>query len=108
VTNHSRGNSLAIIDVGVSYEEDVEKAITTLKELTEGYYNSRPEGIIQQPEVLGIVKFNESEAIIRLIVQTEPLLHWKIERELRKLILEAFKNKGIEIPYPRRIIVNKE
>ena len=108
VTNHSRGNSLAIIDIGVSYEEDAEKAITALKELTERYYNSRPKGIIHQPDVLGIIKLNESEVIIRIIVQTEPLMHWSIERELRKLILEAFKSQDIEIPYPRRVIMNKK
>lgn len=107
VTNHSRGNSLAIIDIGVSYEADAEEAISVLEELTEGYYKSKPEGILQKPEVLGIVKLNESDVIIRIIVQTKPLSHWEIERDMRKLILEAFKEQKIEIPYPKKIIINK-
>lgn len=107
VTNHSRGNSLAIIDIGVSYEADAEEAISVLEELTEGYYKSKPEGILQKPEVLGIVKLNESDVIIRTIVQTKPLSHWEIERDMRKLILEAFKEQKIEIPYPKKIIINK-
>ncbi|HYF82247.1 MAG TPA: mechanosensitive ion channel family protein [Clostridia bacterium] len=108
VTNHSRGNSLAIIDIGVSYTADVQKAIDVLKDLSEGYYKSRPEGILKQPEVLGIVKLNETEVVIRTIVETKPLLHWEMERSLRKLILDAFKEENIEIPYPKKFIIDKK
>jgi moderate conductance mechanosensitive channel len=108
VTNHSRGNSLAIIDMGVSYTADVQKAIDILKELTGEYYKAKPEAILKQPEVLGIVKLNEAEVVIRTIVQTKPLLHWEIERNLRKLILDAFKEQNIEIPYAKKIIIDKK
>ena len=108
VTNHSRGNSLAIIDIGIAYEADAERAISILDEVTAGYYNNNPEAIIKKPEVLGIIKFNESEVQIRTIAQTKSLMHWKVERELRKYILEAFKYQGIEIPYPKRVIIKKE
>ena len=108
VTNHSRGNSLAIIDIGISYEVDAEIAIAVLNELTEEYYKNNQESIVQKPEVLGIIKFNESELVIRTIVQTKPLMHWKMERELRKHMLEAFKENNIEIPYPKRVIINKK
>jgi small conductance mechanosensitive channel len=108
VTNHSRGDSLAIVDIGIAYEVDAERAMVVLRELTEGYYKNNMESIVQKPEVLGIIKFNESEVVIRTVVRTKPLMHWKIERELRKQILEIFKDKGIEIPYPRRVIINKE
>lgn len=108
VTNHSRGDSLAIVDIGIAYEVDAERAMVVLRELTEGYYKNNMESIVQKPEVLGIIKFNESEVVIRTVVRTKPLMHWKIERELRKQILEIFKDKGIEIPYPRRVIINNE
>lgn len=108
VTNHSRGDSLAIIDIGIAYEADAERAMAVLKELAEGYYNNNQESIVQKPEVLGIIKFNESEVVIRTVVRTKPLMHWKTERELRKYMLEAFKDQDIEIPYPRRVIVKKE
>jgi small conductance mechanosensitive channel len=108
VTNHSRGDSLAIVDIGIAYEVDAERAMVVLRELTEGYYKNNMESIVQKPEVLGIIKFNESEVVIRTVVRTKPLMHWKIERELRKQILEIFKDQGIEIPYPRRVIINKE
>lgn len=108
VTNHSRGDSLALIDVGIAYEVDVEKAIAVLRELAERYYNNNQESLVQKPEVLGITKFNESEVVIRTVVRTKPLMHWKTEREFRMNILEAFKERSIEIPYPKRIIINKK
>lgn len=108
VTNHSRGDSLAIVDIGISYGADAQKAIDVLKELSESYYKSKPENILKAPEVLGIIKFNEAEVVIRTTVQTKPLGHWEVERELRKLILDVLKENRIEIPYPPKIILDKE
>lgn len=108
VTNHSRGSSLAIIDVGIDYETDADRAIAVLEATVEDYYKKNPDTLTKSPEVLGIVKFNESEAVIRTIAETLALKHWHVERELRKHILEAFKANNIDIPYPRRVIVRKD
>lgn len=108
VTNHSRGNSLAIVDVGISYEADAENAMAVLREIADDYCKRNNDSIAGKPEVLGITKFSESEIVIRTVIQAKPLMHWKVERELRKRILEAFKNNNIEIPYPKRVIINRE
>jgi len=108
VTNHSRGNSLAIIDIGIAYEVDAEKAIAVLDDLAEKYYKNNMELLEQKPEVLGIIKFNESEVVIRTTVKTKSLMHWKVERELRFNILDTFKENNIEIPYPKRVIIDKK
>lgn len=108
VTNHTRGNSLAIVDTAIAYGADAEKAIAVLQELTDQYYREQPEEMVEKPEVLGITKLSESDVVIRTIVRTKPLSHWKIERDLRIRILEAFKEEKIEIPYQKRIIINKE
>lgn len=108
VTNHSRGNSLAIVDIGIAYESDAERAIAVLTETAENYFRRNPEAIIKSPTVLGIIRFNESEAVIRTIAETKALAHWNVERNLRKHILEAFKDNGIEIPYTKKVIIRKE
>lgn len=108
VTNFSRGNSLAIIDIGIAYEVDADRAVAVLNKAVEEYYKNNQESIIENPEVLGIIKFNESEVVIRTIARTKALMHWKVERGLRKCILEAFKDNDVEIPYPRRVVINKE
>lgn len=108
VTNHSRGNSTAIIDIGIAYEVDADRAIAALNKVGSEYSKNNPELMINDPKVLGIIKFGESEVVIRTIAETKALMHWKVERDLRKHILEAFKIQKIEIPYPRRVIIKKE
>ncbi len=108
VTNLSRGNSVAVVEVGISYECDEEKAIMVLDEAANKYYNNNPDKVVEKPEVQGIISFGQSEVVIRTIIRTVPLMHWKVEREIRKEILEAFKANDIEIPYPRRVIIENK
>lgn len=108
VTNATRGNSLAIVDVGVAYESDHERAIEVLTEMADNYYENNKDKLIDKPEVQGIIRLGESDVIIRTVAKTYPLMHWKVERELRILILEAFKKEDIEIPYPKRVLVENK
>jgi small conductance mechanosensitive channel len=108
VTNASRGNSLAIVDISVAYESDQEKALGVLTEIALAYYENNKDKAAEKPEVLGIIRLGESDVIIRTIVKTRPLMHWNVERELRKLILDAFKKEKIEIPYPKRVMVQSK
>lgn len=108
VTNVSRGSSLAIIDVSVAYESSQERAVEVLSAVALAYYEKNEDKVKEKPEVLGIIKLGESDVSIRTIVKTEPLMHWKVERELRLLILEAFKKEKIEIPYPKRVLVENK
>jgi len=108
VTNASKGNSLAIVDVGVAYESDQEKALSVLTTIANLYFENNKDKVAEKPEVLGIIKLGESDVIIRTIIRTHPLMHWKVEREMRMHILETFKTENIEIPYPRRVMLEKK
>lgn len=108
VTNASRGSSLAIIDIGIAYESDQEKALEILTEVASVYYENNKDKAAESPEVQGIIRLEEAGVIIRTIIKTQPLMHWNVERELRKLIIDAFKKEKIEIPYPKRVMVEKK
>lgn len=107
VTNLSRGNNLAIIDIGIAYEANEEKAMETVSKVAQQYYNENSDIVVKSPEMLGIISFGENDVVLRLIVYTAPLKHWMVERELRLRIKKAFEASNIEIPYPRRVIINK-
>jgi len=107
VTNHSKCDSLAIVEVAIAYEEDAGKAMAILREVMEEYYKNNQETLVEAPSVLGITRFDESGVVIRATVKTKPLMNWKTERELRGKVLEVFKERGIEIPYPKRVIIAK-
>ncbi|MEA4962687.1 mechanosensitive ion channel family protein [Lutispora sp.] len=107
VINHSRGNSLAIIDISIAYEADADKAISILKDIGSSFYENNRDRVIEPPEVLGIISFGESDAKIRMIMKTASLKHWSVEREMRKIVKEAFRKENIEVPYPRRVYISR-
>jgi len=106
VTNFSRGSMRALVEVGISYEEDIDRTLDVMKRVAETVRGEMQDVIVEGPEVLGVVNFGPSEVIIRTIAKTKPLEQWKVERELRKRFKEAFDREGIEIPYPRRVILS--
>jgi small conductance mechanosensitive channel len=107
VTNKCRGNMRAWVDVGIAYEENIDNAIQVLKKLCEEMAKEN-EKIIEGPTVLGVTNLGESDVVLSVIAKTVPLEQWEVERELRKKIKERFDEKGIEIPYPRRVVIRDE
>lgn len=107
VTNHSRGNIRFIVDVDISYEEDIDNAINVITNVCNKYKNEN-ENIVEPIEVLGVNSLNASSVTIRIIGKTKPLKQWEAERELRKRVKNVLDEEGIEIPYPKTQLVNKE
>lgn len=103
VVNHSFSNSLAIIDVMVSYESDLEKVEEVLQEVCNKMTNqiSFIKGKIQ---LLGIQKLDDSGIIYRMTADTKPMKHHEVERIILREIKIAFDNNKINIPYPQVVI----
>jgi small conductance mechanosensitive channel len=104
VVNYTRGNMLAVVDVGIAYEMDIEKSIKVIEMVAREYAQENPD-IVEEPQVLGVMDLGESQITIRVIARSLPMKQWAVERELRKRIKEAFDRNGIEIPYPRRVVI---
>lgn len=104
VTNYTRGNALAIVDVNVAYKSDVEKASHVMQKVADRYANQN-EDIVEPPNVVGVVNFEPGGIKIRLIARTLPMKHWGIERDLRGAIKEAFDAEGIELADTRKLLV---
>lgn len=100
VTNHSRGNSRAMVDISVAYEEDIER-VTAVLEQTMAEVAAKHQTIVEGPKVLGISDLGPTEMVFRLWARTLPMEQWAIERAIRKEVRLAFEREGIEIPYPR-------
>ncbi|MDO9535717.1 MAG: mechanosensitive ion channel family protein [Bacillota bacterium] len=103
VTNHSRGPQRALVDVSVAYEEDIDHVLKVLEEICAEFSKEHPE-VKEGPLVLGVADLGDSEVVVRIIAQVEPMRQWQIERELRRTIKRQFDKLGIEIPYPRRVL----
>ena len=107
VSNSSKEWSRSVLDVGISYREDVNQVIDLLSQIgkeleAEESYKS---AILSPLQILGIEKFEESQLVIRMMIKTAPLKQWEIGRELRRRIKHRFDEKGIEIPFPHRVLL---
>jgi len=106
VTNFTRGNMVAIVDVSVAYEADVDRAIEIMKKAS-AEYSAQNADVVEEPQVMGVVELGNSGVVLRLSAKTLPMKQWGVERELRKKIKQAFEENGIEIPYPRMVVIQK-
>lgn len=104
VTNFSTQNSVAIVDISVAYEENVERVVEVLKEAMQDAAEGIEE-LVEVPEVLGVQNFAASEVSIRIMAECKPMGHFSASRKLRALIKKLFDEKGIEIPYPRLVTI---
>jgi small conductance mechanosensitive channel len=107
VTNFSIHNSMAVVDVSISFETDIPEAERVIQELlTE--IPDKYENIVTPPELLGIQTLGASEIILRVVCEVEPMRHFHIARMLRKDIKMRLDEHGIEIPYPRMVMYNRK
>ncbi|WP_051330779.1 mechanosensitive ion channel family protein [Aneurinibacillus terranovensis] len=104
VTNLSVENSMAVVDVSVSYDADINFVLRTLEEMTL-VWEREMEDIVRTPTVLGVERFGSSDIVIRIIAECKPLTHQSVMRKIRADIKKAFDEKGIEIPYPRMVMI---
>ncbi len=106
VANKSQQWSRALIDFEVAYETDLNQAKATIKQVADLLWKDEIWGvnILEEPEVWGVEAFGPDGVAIRLVVKTSPSAQFKVMRELRQRMKEAFDAQGIEIPFPQRTV----
>jgi small-conductance mechanosensitive channel len=102
-SNLTKSWSRAVLDVSVSYSEDVDRVIALLREIG-AKFRVDPEWsalLLDDPQVLGVENFGDSSLVVRMLAKTLPLKQWDVARELRRRIKNRFAETGIEMPEPR-------
>lgn len=107
VTNFSKENSIAVVDVGIAYEENIANAETVIIEVLKEVYEQE-ENMVVEPTVMGVQDLGDSDVVIRVAAECNPMTHFAIARKLRRAIKDRFDQKGIEIPYPRLVTYRRE
>ncbi|WHY75104.1 mechanosensitive ion channel family protein [Fictibacillus enclensis] len=106
VTNFSINNSIAVVDVSIAYEEDVNRAQDIIEEVVKQKTVEYPE-MVAEPEVLGIQSVGATEVVIRVTAEVLPMTHFKITRELKKAIKIRLDEEGIELPFQKFVSYHK-
>ncbi|MBE9076210.1 mechanosensitive ion channel family protein [Romeria aff. gracilis LEGE 07310] len=60
--------------------------------------------ILEPPIMLGVDNLNHLGITLRLWIKTQPLQQWKVGRELRKRLKQAFDDSGIPIGIPQEML----
>jgi small conductance mechanosensitive channel len=96
----------AVVDVGVSYESDLDRAMKVMGEVGTTLKIDPIFGpkIIEEPNVLGVETFADSAIVIRIIIKTQPQTQWEVAREYRRRLKTAFDAAGISIPFPQMVV----
>ncbi len=105
VINYSMSKSLAIINVDVAYEEDLNKVNKILEKLFTRLDKEIPD-LKGHITIDGVDELGNSGVKIRITVLTKPLKNFEVERRLRKEIKCEFDKQGITIPYNQVVIHN--
>lgn len=104
VSNVTRDWSRALVDIGVAYEENLDRVIAVLEDVGETFSNDPDYGplLLGRPEVLGPLSLGDWAITVRMMVKTEAGKQWGVALELRRRILAACEREDIELPYPRQ------
>lgn len=107
ITNYNRGHMMAVAEVGIAYEEDIDRTIEVLRRECEDAHREI-HSIVEVPVVQGVVSLGDFAVNIRTVAVTIPGSQWQVERELLRRFKNALDKAGIEIPYPRRVVTYRE
>lgn len=105
VINYSHSKSLAIVDISISYESDIDQAIEVLNEMAVTIASDIPE-LTGSINVLGVQNLGDSSVDIRITAETRPMENFVVERKIRKEAKQALDKNKISIPYPQVVIHN--
>ncbi|HEY0875216.1 MAG TPA: mechanosensitive ion channel family protein [Vicinamibacterales bacterium] len=106
LANRSKDFSFYVIDLAVTYGEDPDRVTAIVRTIGAELQADDRFGpnILGPIEVVGVDAFGESSVTIKLRIKTVPLKQWEVGRELRRRILKAFRDNGIDFPFPRRVV----
>ncbi len=107
-TNMTNGFSRINLNVGVAYEEDVDRVIEVANEVGEELARERPEDIITAPQVLRVDALAGNSVEIKIVGDVKVFTQWDLTGELRRRLKKRFDEEGIEIPYHREVQVPYE
>jgi len=110
VSNLSKEWARSVLDVPISYREEVDQVMELLRQIGKELAAEEPwKSVLLEPlQIFGVERFGESELVIRVVVKTAPLKQWEVGRELRRRIKIRFDEKGIQIPFPHRVLIRED
>jgi len=108
-SNMTQEYSRVNLNVSVSYAEDLDYVMQVINEVGEelAAHEDWKSVIISPPRSLRVDSFGESGIDIKILGDVQPIRQWEVMGELRRRLKRRFDEKGIEIPFPHRVMVHE-
>ncbi|WP_091758259.1 mechanosensitive ion channel family protein [Pedococcus cremeus] len=100
IGNKSQGWSTALVDIPVSYAENLEKVIPLIRDVVHRL-DEEPEWkdkLLDEPQVLGVESVSGTAVTIRVLAKTAPEQQYGVSREIRERVKAAFDAAGVQGP----------
>jgi len=100
VSNMTRGWSRAVVDLTLSYQQDVDRALAVIKDeaaqfSTDKTWSTQLDGALEVP---GVEALDNTGVRVRTLIRTQPGSQWNAAREFRLRLLRRLEREGIAIP----------
>lgn len=104
VVVYTKGWSRMNLDIEVAYQTDLDKAFDVINMVSQEFYKTHTDALLEVPEILGVEYLGANGIGIKVVAKTLPQKQWDMSRYYRKAIKEAFDKANIEIPFPQRML----
>ena len=99
VINYSTHNTLAQVDLPVSFDANPEHVEKALEKVCAELAKLNLEEIVGEIEYYGPIEIGDSAIVWRITAECAPYKHFKPQRAIRRLATQEFKKAGVKIPY---------
>lgn len=105
VINYTRGNIVSVIDIYIAHNKDVLSSLAVMEENCSAYVKEHVE-VVQYTVMPGIIDVTDMGIHLRTIMTVQPMSQWRVEREMKLKIYQSLEGQGIEVPYPKRVVID--
>ena len=107
VSNMTSDWSRAVLDIGISYDANIDAAIQALNEVGQQAAEDQIIAplLLEPVTVTGVEGLDEWAVRLRMLVKTAPGQQWDVQRYLRRQVHHSFTQKGIDIAFPRQDVM---
>lgn len=107
IHNMTKVFSYHVVELGVSYESDIDKAFEVMTQVVEDMRADPDLGpkILEPLEVMDVSALADSGVVLRARIKTPPGAQWGVGRAFNRRIKAAWDAAGVEIPYPHMHLV---
>ena len=103
IVNHSRNpHRRLVLDAGISYDDDIDRAREVLREMVEG-----DKRILRRPDppAVLVTSYGDSAVNLQIRAWTRNADYWAVRFDMTRAIKYALDAAQISIPYPHRQVV---